>query len=329
MARIAKGLLGTSLLAVVLQWIVLSGSDGGLDPGLVSNILGICLAALATSAMLTAARVTDRYARSFWRLMAGSFGLLTVAELLSAYYDSVLHASVHAIWPSDILYFLVPAPMALALLLRNRSRRVQGIHWAQLFDFLQIGILTAAVYLYYFYLPSHWRSSAREAEQLQWTVAIARDTFLIVAIGFRLTFARSKLEWSLLLRLGAFLGAYCLGNAVFVHRQMTLGLDSGTLWDFCYTLPFLIAIVDACTWRLPHVATQAERTPVGLEPWGSLWLSVLLPLIVLGVASRLIHERPLLATVVVVVTLAASGSRTLVMHWQERRTAQATVEAEK
>jgi two-component system, cell cycle sensor histidine kinase and response regulator CckA len=330
MARLAKGLLGTSLLAVILQWIALSGSDGGLDPGLVSNILGICLAALATSAMLTAARVTDRYARSFWRLMAGSFGLLTAAELLSAYYDSVLHASVHAVWPSDILYFLVPAPMALALLLRNRSRRVQGIHWAQLFDFLQIGILTAAVYLYYFYLPSRWRSSAREAEQLQWTVAIARDTFLIVAIGFRLTFARSKLEWSLLMRLGAFLGAYCLGNAVFVHRQMTLGLDSGTLWDFCYTLPFLIAIAGACTWRLPpHVATQAERTQVGLEPWGSLWMSVLLPLIVLGVASRLIHERPLLATVVVVVTLATSGSRTLVMHWQERRTAMATVEAEK
>jgi len=330
MSRIAKGLLGTSLLGVVLQATVLSGTDPRLDPGLASNILGICLAVLATSAALAASRVPDRHARSFWRLMASTFGLLTAAELLSAYYDSVLHASVHSVWPSDILYFLVPAPMALALLLRRGARGTQGVNWVQFFDFLQVGILTASVYLYYFYLPSHWRASTQEMEHMQWTIAIARDVFLIAAFGFRLTFARSRLEWSLLSRLGGYLGLYCLGSAIFAYRQMTLGLDTGTLWDLCYTLPLLVAIAGACTWKMPtQVPSSTEGSAVRLEPWGSLWMSVLLPLIVLGVASRLIHERPLLATIVVVITLAASGSRSLLMHRHERHAAQAMVEAEK
>jgi two-component system, cell cycle sensor histidine kinase and response regulator CckA len=329
MSRLAKGLLGTALLGVGLQVLVLTGADHRLDGGLASNVLGICLAILATSATMVAAYEHDRFARSFWRLFASGFALLTVAELLSAYYDNLLHADIHSVWPSDILYFLVPAPMALALFLRRRSR-TQSIHWAQCFDFLQVGILTAAVYLYYFYLPSHWRASTQEMEQLQWTVAIARDVFLILAFGFRLTFARSKLEWSLLPRLGAFVCLYCLGSALYVHRQMTVGLDSGSLWDLCYTLPLLVAIAAACTWKMPARSTSKEEgSAVRLESWGSLWMSVLLPLIILGVASRLVHERPLLATIVVVVTLASSGSRSLLTHRHEQQTAQAMIAAEK
>jgi PAS domain S-box-containing protein len=330
MSRLAKGLLGTALLGVGLQVLVLTGADQRLDASLASNVLAICLAILATSATVVAARVQDRYARAFWRLIACGFALLTVAELLGAYYDSVLHADIHSVWPSDILYFLVPAPMALALFLHPRSRGVQSINWAQCFDFLQVGILTVAVYLYYFYLPSHWRASTQEMEQLQWTVAIARDVFLILAFGFRLTFARSKMEWSLLPRLGAFLCLYCLGSAVYVHRQMTAGVDSGRLWDLCYTVPLLLAVAGACTWKMPVQRTLHEETSaVRLESWGSLWMSVLLPLVILGVASRLVHERPMLATIVVVVTLASSGSRSLLTHRHEQQTAQAMVAAEK
>jgi PAS domain S-box-containing protein len=72
-----------------------------------------------------------------------------------------------------------------------------------------------------------------------------------------------------------------------------------------------------------------ENPASRLESWGSLWMSVLLPLVILGVASRLIHERPLLATIVVVVTLATSGSRSLLTHRHGQQTAQAMIEAEK
>jgi len=280
--------------------------------------------------MLAAARVPDRYARSFWRLLAAGFALLTAAEILGAYYDCVLHADIHSVWPSDILYFLVPAPMTLALFLRRRGRGTEGFNWAQCFDFLQIAIFTAAGYLYYFYLPSHWRASKLEMEQLQWTVTIASDVFLLVAFAFRLTFARSKLEWSLLPRLGVFLCLFCLGSALFLHQQMSNGVDSGTFWDLTYTVPLVAAAALAGTWRLRIQAAHRDEGPaVRRESWGSLWMSVLLPLVILGVASRLIHERPLLATIVVVVTLATSGSRSLLIHRHEQQTAQAMLEAEK
>lgn len=330
MSRFAKGLLGTALLGIGLQVLVLVGGDLRLDAALASNVLGICLAMLATSAALVAARNPDAYARWFWLLTAIGFALLTAAEVLGAYYDTILHASLHVVWPSDILYFLFPVPMAMALFLRGRSRRLQGIHWAQCFDFLQVGILTAAVYLYYFYLPSRWRTSANDTEQLQWRITVARDVFLVAACAFRLSFMRSKLEWSLLSRLGGFLSLFSLGSIVFLHRQMSLGLDSGTGWDLCYTIPLVVATVGACTWKRPPEAAWIEdRSRARPESLGSLWMSVLLPLVVLGVASRLAHERPLLATVVVVVTLASSGARSLLTQRQEQQAAHAKIEAEK
>ena len=330
MSRLAKGLLGTALLGLLLQVVVLTGADHRLDASLASNVLGICLALLATGSALVAARVPDRYARSFWRLLAAGFALLTAAEILGAYYDSFLRADIHSVWPSDILYFLVPAPMVLALFLRRKRRGTEPFDWTQCFDFLQLGILTAAAYLYYFYLPSHWRASKQELEQFQWTVTVASNVFVLVAFAFRLTFARSKLEWSLLLRMGAFLCLYCLGTALFLHRQMYAGLDTGTLWDLAYTLPLVAGVALACTWKLPpQSAPKDEHRGGRMESWGSLWMSVLLPLVILGVASRLIHERPLLATIVVVVTLGTSGSRSLLTHRHEQRTAQAMVEAEK
>ena len=59
MSRLAKGLLDTALLGVSLQIVVLTGGDRGLNVPLASNLLGICLALLATSAALVAARVPD------------------------------------------------------------------------------------------------------------------------------------------------------------------------------------------------------------------------------------------------------------------------------
>ncbi len=330
MSRLAKGLLGTGLLGIGLQIVCLTGADHRLNAGLASNFLGICLAVLATSAMLVAARAPDRYARSFWRLFASGFALLTVAELLGAYYDSALHADIHSVWPSDVLYFLVPAPMALALFLRRRARGVQYINWIQCCDFLQVGVLTTAAYLYCFYLPSHWRASAQEIERLQWEVGLARDVFLLLAFGFRLTFARSRVEWSLLTRAGTFLFLFCAGSALFTRRQMYQGLDSGTFWDLCFSLPLLVAIAGASTWKAPALAlSEEEGLEAKVESWGSLWMSVLLPLVILGVASRLVHERPLLATIVVVVTLALSGSRSLLTHSHEQQTTYARVQAEK
>jgi PAS domain S-box-containing protein len=162
-------------------------------------------------------------------------------------------------------------------------------------------------------------------------VTIARDVFLILAVAFRLSLSRSKLEWSLLSRLGGFLCLFSVGGGIFGYRQVTLGMDAGTIWDLCYSVPLLAAIAGACAWKLPPQAACSEQisSTSRRESLGSLWMSILLPLIVLGVASRLTHERPLLATVLVVVTLASSGARSLLTQRQEQQTAHAMVAAEK
>ena len=177
--------------------------------------------------------------------------------------------------------------------------------WTQCFDFLQLGILTAAAYLYYFYLPSHWRASKQDMEQFQWTVTVASNVFVLVAFAFRLTFARSKLEWSLLPRMGTFLFLYCSGHRAVSSSTNVCGVGH---WN-----PLGSGLHPSVgSWRRPgmHLEIATSVGPQGrasgqtMESWGSLWMSVLLPLVILGVASRLIHERPLLATIVVVVTLA-------------------------
>lgn len=59
-----------------------------------------------------------------------------------------------------------------------------------------------------------------------------------------------------------------------------------------------------------------------------IWMSVLLPLLVLGVAAHMIHERPLLATVVAVSTLASAGLRVVIVQYQQQKSAAAIAEAE-
>jgi two-component system, cell cycle sensor histidine kinase and response regulator CckA len=329
MSKFAKGLMATTLLGLGLQAFVVIRGDLGSNVALASNALGICLAILATAGAATAAREPNSYARRFWRLTACGFLLLTAALVVGAYYDTVLHASLDSMWPSDLLYFLFIAPMAMTLFLRSKARR-PGFDWAQGLDFLQIVILAAAVYLYFFYLPSHWVGAGPAMERLQWKFEVARDVFLAGAFAIRLTFVRSRLEWSLLARLGGFLAIFTLGNVVYLYRQNAFGLNTGTLWDLCYTIPLVVGVLGACTWRLPDgpPAPDDDRSPRP-ESWGSLWMSVLLPLLVLGVAARMIHERPLLATIVAVLTLGSASLRIVLTQHQQQKSAAAIAEAER
>ena len=328
MSKFAKGLLGTTLLGLGLQLFVLLRADQRLGVGLVSSALATCIAVLATAASAGAACVPNRYARRFWRLTASSFLLLTAAQLLGGYYETVLHAPMDSVWPSDLLFFLFLAPMAMVLFLRGKARN-QGIDWAQTLDFFQVAILVAAVYLYYFYLPSHWQGDAPVMARLEWKFEMARDLLVLGAFAIRVTFARSRLEKSLLWRLGVFLTLFTAGNIAYLYRQNTYGLGAGTLWDLCYSAPVVLAVAGACTWRLPEgYREDSEYLAVRRESWGSLWMSVLVPLLVLGVATRMIHERPLLATLVAVTTLAAAGMRVVLTQQQQLQAAQAVAEAE-
>ena len=125
MSRFSRGLLGATLLGLGLQVLVLAWGDNRLDAPLVSSILDICLALLATASAATAARQPSYYARRFWRLTAAGFFLLTCALAIGTYYDTVLHAPMDAMWPSDVLYFLFIAPMAMTLFLReSRPQRI-------------------------------------------------------------------------------------------------------------------------------------------------------------------------------------------------------------
>jgi len=328
MPRASKGLLATALLALGLQVSVLAWGRFVVDVRMISGVLTVCLGILATASAATAGCAADSYVRRFWRLTAASFFLFSCAEIVGTYYDAVLRASLSSEWPSDVLYFLFIAPMAMTLFLRKQSRNA-GFNWAQALDLFQVTILAAAVYLYYFYLPSHWQGSGAVMERLQWKFEVARDIFVIGAFALRFTFVRDRTEWSLLARLGTFLAFFCVGNIVYLYRQNAYALDAGSFWDLCYSIPIVIAVVAACTWKMPAtmVARQAQRSFYA-ESWGSLWMSVLLPLLVLGVAAHMIHERPLLATIVTVSTLASAGLRVVIVQYQQQKSAAAIAEAE-
>jgi PAS domain S-box-containing protein len=328
MSKFARGLLGTSLLGLGLQVFVLATAHSHSEVSLASEILTVCVSTLAASAAFTAAREPNAFSRSFWRLTGSGFILLTAAELIGTYYENILHAPLDSAWPSDLLYFLFLAPMAMTLFLQPRDR-LPGVNWAQALDFLQVAVLMAAVYLYFFYLPSHWQASPRATESLQWKFEVARDAFLIVAFAFRFSFVRTRLEWSLFSRLGGFLALFSIGSSMFLYRQNAFAMGAGSGWDLGYTVPVVAAAVGACTWKLsPQVWKRQQTSAPPHESWGSLWMSLLLPLLVLAIATRIAQEKPLLAAVVVCVTLISAGARIVLTQHYQQRAAQATAEAE-
>jgi PAS domain S-box-containing protein len=292
---------------------------------LLSDSLDLAMVLLAALCSFYVARRCSGYARQIWLLLSSAFALLSLAQAISAYYQSFIPSAVQSPWPSDIFYFVWATPVFMIFLPRP-AEDSSGIDSLRLLDFLQVAILAVTLYLYFFYSPSSWQSNQSAVLSQILLLYITRDGILSV-----LFLGRSRKSFPPWLRSFSLVLALVFFAAVLSDSEYFFTLDvssNAASWgDLLWMLPFFILILFAVTWKQPFSAPRSP-SPVG-KLVSSQVLPILIPLLVIFLGRVIARERPLLAWLAVAASVLCSSIRLLLNNRRQRLIAEHLLRTEK
>jgi len=314
LALLAVGLLGVRALTLAAAW-------NGPGATVLSILLAVGFNLLAGMACLLAARRSHRFGAQFWTLVSLSFFMAATAEAWLDTYTKIFHASLPAIWPSVIFFFLFSVPVAMTLLLGEEPAR-ERVNWAQALDLAQLGIVGILAYLVFFYIPSLQELSPQALARKGLELHLVRDGFLAVAFAARGFLARTGAGRSLFRRLAVFFVVYGAAAVLYFYgRNLNLGEESPL--DLLVAAALVLMVWLASTWREED---EAAPPPVARrsrwEAWAQL-APLIFPFLVLLMASRLGGAQLPLAWTVVVASFACSAARIVITQRRQQRAAEA------
>jgi two-component system, cell cycle sensor histidine kinase and response regulator CckA len=290
-----------------------------------SDLLQIACALLAAFACISAARRLEDFGRHFWLLFAAGFFIWTLAGLLSTYYEIVLHASIQQPWPSDIIYFLSMSLPFMSLFI-DRDKGFEWKQWPRIFDLIQVIVLMLAAYLFTFETPEAWRNGWGPIGLLAWIPETSRDIILSFTFLVAAFWGKNRRARYLFGSMSIFFIIYLSGETPYLYLQSTRNLRTGTLWDFVWSVPFLVATFVAVHSN-PPVAPVDECSETPVETRGSgRWAlahaaSILFPLIVLLMAAGIAEKQLFSAFTLVVLSFGCSVARIIFAEHEQMRAA--------
>jgi signal transduction histidine kinase len=187
--------------ALLAGWILLVGgysivsliAPGGRGLTAFGDV-GQCLAALfATVGLLMNAFCPQKRTRAFWLLLAFGCGAWFVGQITWTYFEVVLQKNVPNPFLGDVVLFLHPVPMMVAVALRPHDLRDDlNVHIGYL-DFSLL--LVWWVYLYLFVVIP-WQYVAPNVLAYGWTYDhLAAVENILLTIGFGVLMVRARGAW--------------------------------------------------------------------------------------------------------------------------------------
>ena len=197
----AMGRFPATTWALLAGWIFLVGgysivsltATGGRGLTAFGDI-GQCLAALfATAGLLMNAFCPQRRTRAFWLLLAFGCAAWFLGQVTWTYFEVVLRKNVPNPFLGDVVLFLHPVPMMVAVALRPHDLRDDlNVHIGYL-DFSLL--LVWWVYLYLFVVIP-WQYVVPDVLAYGWTYDhLAAVENILLTVGFGTLMARSRGAW--------------------------------------------------------------------------------------------------------------------------------------
>jgi PAS domain S-box-containing protein len=316
-ARFPRLALAAAVLVVLLLVVDLETVHSTSRSLFFSNLLDLVMVLFAALCSFYVARRSSGYACQLWTLLALALSLGTIAQAISTYYQSFVPGSAEIPWPSDLLFFLWVAPVFM-MFLPPSDDKSPGIDWLRILDFVQVAIVAATAYLYFFNIPSRWQSHHTTLLRQILILYIIRDGLL--STGF---FLRARTALSPWLRHFSISMAVIFLAAVLSHGDylLTLGSYSGaaTWGDLLWTVPYLLIVIVASTWK------RATHTPVH-EPHSRFADFVLthilpigIPLLVIFMGRRIAREQLLIAWLAMAASFLCSALRLILTNRKQQR----------
>jgi hypothetical protein len=247
-------LLGLQTLGLV--WFG-TGREGTFVSAAVQTVASVAAAVCGWSACHRA----RGYARVFWCFVSLSITCWVLANVAFAWsgFAGIIFA------PRSLfatLYRFYALPIVMLLLVRDNLE--SRLNLADLFDFLQIAILSVLLYLGLFYLPAS-NMNPRDAQFLNLVGFTNAQNLLLIGFAtarYRLT--KSSSSSDLLIRLLLFLLSYGLVASVGNVLVLFANASIATAFDVVWSAFYLFAALLAATWipsaALPNTDTLAFRS---------------------------------------------------------------------
>jgi PAS domain S-box-containing protein len=292
----------------------------------VSNTLDFAMTLFAAVCCFVVARRSSGYPRQIWLLLALALTLESLAQAISTYYQTFVPNASHSPWPSDVLYFVWPAPVFMIFLPRSDDDS-SAIDSLRLLDFLQVAIIAVTIYLYFFYSPSRWESNQPGVLRQILILYILRD--FVLSFFF---FARSRRPTPSWLRSFSLILALVFLTAVLSDADylVTLGTGAASWGDLVEMLPYFIVVLLAASWKSP----EPDPAPISTSsPLSTLVvtqvLPIAIPLLVIVMGRAIAREQLFLAWLAVAASVACSSVRLILTNRRQRQVTENLLTTEK
>ena len=311
---IAAAILIAILLILDLQFV-----HSAAKSLLFSNALDLAMLLLAAVSSFYVSRRSSGYARQLWTLLAIALSLESIAQAISTYYQSFVPGSAQIPWPSDLLFFVWAAPVFMMFLPASDDDS-PSFDLLRILDFLQVAIVAATAYLYFFYVPSRWQSGQASLLRQILILYILRDFFL--CSGF---FLRAKTSLSPWLRYFSVAMALIFLTAVLSDADylFTLGTFSGgASWgDVVSALPYLLVVIFAATWKRAADGPVHEPHSRFVDFVVTHVLPAAIPILVILMGRRIAKEQFLIAWLAITASFLCSALRLILTNRKQQRIA--------
>jgi PAS domain S-box-containing protein len=279
-----------------------------------SNGIQSMLGIVAVLALVEAGRISERFAQRVWFLSALSVGIYSAGQALFTFYR------IHAIGPhiTDPFFFFWMVPLLAAAALDSDGR--EGFDLAAVLDCAQLVLLAIALHLFVFGDASRWQTQAEQMSFLKWKMRLLRDLVVLGCLWGRTLASGSRQSRALFFRLGTFYLAYTMADAIYLYAEASRRINPGTWFDILWSVPRLLAVILALTWRPPE-EVGPRRTATDWRRMVVLyWAPVMVPLAVLLVGTQMLPVAPRLWTALIMTCFAIAGMRLLVTQFRQEQT---------
>jgi PAS domain S-box-containing protein len=309
--------IAAAILVAVLLVLDLETVRSTAKSLLFSNALDLAMVLLAAICCFYVARRSSGYARQLWTLLGIALSLETIAQAISSYFQSFVPGSAQIPLPSDLLFFVWAAPVFM-MFFPSYEDNSSAIDWLRILDFLQVAIVAATAYLYFFYVPSRWQSDHTNLLRQILILHIARDLLLSAGFLFR---ARTSLSPWLRHFSAAMVVVFLVAGLSDGDYLFTLGTYSGAAsWgDLLWALPYLFVVIFAATWK--HAAEGPVHEPSSrfVDFVVTHILPAGIPLLVLLMGRRIAKEQFLIAWVAITASFLCSALRLILTNRKQQR----------
>lgn len=264
--------------AHIAQALILGPSAIGT---LLANILEVAASTLAAVMCFGAAKRARGMSRPFWTLLGCAMAIWGVANLGWMYDEFFLHALPI---PGSAVRFLfsVQGIFFAMVLFLDQKKDSSEFEPEFLLDFTQIAIVFFFLYLGLYYLPAQDAAEKTGIARRLWVEFGELGTILALAC-FQMLQARAKHIRRLYAGFAVYMSIFIAGMAISEYRQSIAPTPTGTLFDLCWTVPFLWVALWAVRWQpdpaVRMAAAEHKKTMAGVALNNAMF--AIAPLIVL------------------------------------------------